>query len=86
MLELSAEGLLAGLDRARVVRLLLARIRRDEAYLRYRRGHHPRTRYDEETEGDLRALALAACWLEEPPRRERQAATTHRKTARVGPR
>jgi hypothetical protein len=44
---------------------VVTRIRRDEAYLRYRRGNRMRTRFDEETEQDLRVLALAACYLEE---------------------
>jgi hypothetical protein len=65
MLELSAEAMLEGLDRGALVWALLARIRRDEAYLHYRRGKGTRTRYDEQTEHDLRVLALAACYLEE---------------------
>jgi hypothetical protein len=65
MLELSSEAMLEGLNRGALVWALLTRIRRDEAYLRYRHGKGTRTRYDEQTEQDLRVLALAACYLEE---------------------
>jgi hypothetical protein len=38
---------------------------RDERYLAYRRKSGRQTSYDEQTESDLNALALAVCWLVE---------------------
>src|SRR5262245_17170428 len=64
-LELAADGALAGLTRAQVVEALIGRIERDVHYLAYRKACHRHTRYDDQVTADLRALALAACWLEE---------------------
>jgi hypothetical protein len=62
-LDLAGEALLAGMTHAQVVAQLVGRIRRDQGYLAYRRASGRRTRYDEQVTADLRALALAACWL-----------------------
>lgn len=64
-IELATEALRDGLDRGAVIRALLSRMRRDEAYLRYRQGRGLHTSYDDQVAADLRALALAACYLEE---------------------
>jgi hypothetical protein len=64
-LELAADALLAGLTREGVIAALIGRITRDEQYLAYRRACRRRTRYDNQVEADLRALALAVCWLGE---------------------
>ncbi|HEV8194366.1 MAG TPA: hypothetical protein VGP82_23185 [Ktedonobacterales bacterium] len=63
-LTLAAEALLEGWTREHVIAALLSRIKRDQGYLAYRKACHRRTRYDEQVQQDLRALALAACWLE----------------------
>lgn len=62
-LELAAEGLQAGWTKEQVILALCAKVKRDTSYLarRARAGTH--TSYDEQTESDLYALALAACWL-----------------------
>jgi hypothetical protein len=64
-LALAGEALLEGWTRERVIAALIGRIRRDEGYLAYRRACGRRTGYDEQVQADMRALALAACWLEE---------------------
>jgi hypothetical protein len=64
-LDLAADGALAGLTRAQVVESLIGRIERDTHYLGYRKACHRHTRYDDQVTSDLRALALAACWLQE---------------------
>jgi hypothetical protein len=66
-LELAADAALAGLTRAQVVETLIGRIERDAHYLAYRKACHRHTRYDDQVTADLRALALAACWLAESP-------------------
>jgi len=65
-LDLAADGALAGLTRAQVVTALIERIGRDVHYLAYREACRRHTRYDDQVTADLRALALAACWLSEP--------------------
>ena len=62
-LDLAADGALAGLTRAQVVTALIERIERDVQYLAYRKACRRHTRYDDQVTADLRALALAACWL-----------------------
>jgi hypothetical protein len=64
-LELAADALLTGLTREGVIAALIGRITRDEQYLAYRRACRRRTTYDSQVEADLRALALAVCWLGE---------------------
>ena len=66
---LASEALLEGWTRQQVIAALVSRIRRDEGYLAYRRATGRRTSYDDQVKADMRALALAACWLEEamPP-------------------
>jgi hypothetical protein len=65
-LALAREATLSGLTRDRVIAALHSRIRRDEGYLAYRKATGRYTRYDEAVQGDLRAMALAICYLEEP--------------------
>ena len=67
-LDLAGEALLAGLSREHVVMALIGRIARDEHSLAYRRACHLHTTYDTQVEADLRAIALAACWLQDGPR------------------
>src|SRR5262245_26824804 len=64
-LDLAGEALLAGMTREQVIAHLVSRIQRDQGYLAYRRATGRRTSYDDHVHRDLRALALAACWLEE---------------------
>src|SRR5215469_6204960 len=64
-LELASEALLEGWTRQQVIAALVSRIRRDEGYLAYRKATGRRTNYDDQVKADMRALALAACWLEE---------------------
>jgi hypothetical protein len=63
--ELASEALLEGWTRQQVIAALVSRIRRDEGYLAYRRATRRRTAYDDQVKADIRALALAACWLED---------------------
>jgi hypothetical protein len=65
-LVLAREATLAGLTRERVITALLSRIRRDEGYLAYRKAVKRHTSYDEQVEADLRAMALAICYLDKP--------------------
>ena len=62
---LANEALLEGWTRQQVIAALVSRIGRDEGYLAYRRAMGRRTRYDDQVKADMRALALAACWLSE---------------------
>ena len=64
-LALAGEALLDGWTRERVIAALISRIRRDDGYLAYRRACGRRTGYDEQVRADMRALALAAVWLED---------------------
>ncbi len=65
-LALAREAVFLGLTRERVITVLQSRIRRDEAYLAYRKAARRHTSYDDQVEADLRAMALAICYLEEP--------------------
>lgn len=62
---LAREAVLVGMSREQVIAAIIKRIRRDEGYLAYRKASGRRTSYDEIVQADMRALALAACWLEE---------------------
>src|SRR5215469_6185619 len=62
---LASEALLEGWTRQQVIAALVSRIRRDEGYLAYRQATGRRTSYDDQVKADMRALALAACWLSE---------------------
>src|SRR5258708_3077871 len=53
------------MSRAHVIEAIIKRMRRDEGYLAYRTALGRRTIYDELVTADLRALALASCWLQE---------------------
>lgn len=64
-LELAAEAVLEGWTHEQVIDTLISRISRDRRYLAYRNACNRRTSYDDEVQRDMRALALAACWLEE---------------------
>jgi hypothetical protein len=68
-LTLAREAMLNGLTRDQVITALQSRIRRDEGYLSYRRATGRHTNYDDQVQGDLRAMALAICYLEEAPRK-----------------
>lgn len=63
--ELAAEAVLDGWTREQVIATLISRISRDRRYLAYRKACNRRTSYDDEVQQDMRALALAACWLTE---------------------
>jgi hypothetical protein len=65
-LALAQEGALSGLTQQRVITALHNRIWRDEGYLSYRKAAKKHTSYDDQVEADLRAIALAICYLEEP--------------------
>jgi hypothetical protein len=62
-LDRAATALQTGWTKERTIQALLARMARDERYLAYRRKSGRQTTYDEQTESDLNALALAVCWL-----------------------
>src|SRR5262249_21642978 len=79
-LDLAGEALLAGMTREHVIAQLVSRIRRDESYLAYRKASNRRTRYDDQVQQDMRALALAAVLLEEPA----QGKGTDKPTRRIG--
>jgi hypothetical protein len=64
--ELATEAMLDGWTCERVIEALIGRIRRDRNYLAYRKACNRSTGYDDQVEQDLRALALAICWLSEP--------------------
>lgn len=64
-LDLAGEAMLAGLTCEQVIAQLISRIKRDQGYLAYRKASGRKTRYDDQVMSDLRALALAICWLEE---------------------
>ncbi|HEV8191273.1 MAG TPA: hypothetical protein VGP82_07285 [Ktedonobacterales bacterium] len=64
-LELAAEAVLDGWTREQVIDTLIGRISRDRRYLAYRKACNRRTGYDDQVQQDMRALALAACWLDE---------------------
>lgn len=64
-LELAAEAALEGWTREQVLDMLVSRISRDRRYLAYRKACNRRTSYDDQVQQDMRALALAICWLEE---------------------
>src|SRR5689334_5487849 len=65
--ELAAEAMLEGWTRAQVLDTLISRIRRDRRYLAYRKAGNRRTSYDDDVQQDMRAFALAVCWLTESP-------------------
>jgi hypothetical protein len=65
-LVMAREAALSGLTRERVITALQSRIRRDEGYLAYHKAAKRHTSYDEQVEADLRAIALAICYLYEP--------------------
>jgi hypothetical protein len=67
--ELASEALLEGWTRQHVIAALISRIRRDEGYLACRRATGRHTSYDDQVQADMRALALAACWLEDTSER-----------------
>jgi hypothetical protein len=67
-IALASDALVEGWTRERVIAALVDRIRRDEGYLAYRRASGRRMSYDELVTADLRALTLAACWLEDKRR------------------
>ena len=52
------------MSREQVIEAIIKRIRRDEAHLAYRSASGRRTSYDDLVTADLRALALARCWLQ----------------------
>lgn len=74
-IALAREAVLAGMSRERLIEAIIKRIQRDEGYLAYRKASGRRTSYDEIVQADMRALALAAYWLEE-------AASSHAVNAR----
>lgn len=63
--DLAAEAVLEGWTREQVIDTLISRISRDRRYLAYRKACNRRTSYDDQVQQDMRALALAACWLAE---------------------
>ena len=65
--ELAAEAVLEGWTRSQVLDTLIGRISRDRKYLAYRKACNRRTSYDDQVQQDMRALALAVCWLTESP-------------------
>ncbi len=65
--ELAAEAVLEGWTRSQVIDMLISRISRDRRYLAYRKACNRRTSYDDQVQQDMRALALAACWITEAP-------------------
>ena len=78
-LELAAEAVLDGWTREQVIDTLISRISRDRRYLAYRKACNRRTSYDDDVQRDMRALALAACRLEErvPAARASRASASH---------
>ena len=64
-IQLAGDALLAGLTREQAIAGLISRIKRDQGYLAYRKACNRRTSYDDQVQRDMRALALAATWLEE---------------------
>ena len=44
---------------------LISRVKRDQGYLAYRKACNRRTSYDSQVQQDIRALSLAAVWLED---------------------
>jgi hypothetical protein len=65
-LTLAREAAQSGLTREQVITALQSRIRRDENYLAYRKTAKGHTSYDDQLKADLRAMAPAICYLEEP--------------------
>src|SRR5689334_1404300 len=63
-LDLAAEALLDGWTREQVIAALIGRVKRDQGYLAYRKACNRRTSYDSQVQQDIRALSLAAVWLE----------------------
>jgi hypothetical protein len=70
-MALASEAILQGWTRQQVIAALISRIRRDEGYLAYRLATGRRTTYDDQVKADMRALALAACRLEDESQQER---------------
>lgn len=64
-LDLAAEALIDGWTREHVVAALITRVKRDQGYLAYRKACNRRTSYDSQVQQDIRALSLAAVWLQE---------------------
>src|SRR5215475_8318243 len=64
-IELAAEAVLEGWTHEQVIDMLVSRISRDRRYLAYRKACNRRTSYDDQVQQDMRALALATCWLTE---------------------
>ena len=67
MLNSLLKQCLRGGHSEQVIDTLISRIRRDRRYLAYRKACNRRTSYDDQVQQDMRALALAACWLTEAP-------------------
>ena len=59
------------MTREQAIAGLISRIKRDQGYLAYRKACNRRTSYDDQVQQDMRALALAAVLLEEPPIEQR---------------
>lgn len=64
-MERAAEAVVDGWTREQVIDTLISRLRRDHRYLAYRKACNRRASYDDDVQRDMRALALAACWLED---------------------
>ena len=64
-LDLACEAVLEEMTCEQVIAQLVSRIKRDQGYLAYRKASGRKTRYDEQVTSDLRAIALAICWLHE---------------------
>src|SRR5262249_11986005 len=62
--EQATEAVLEGWSREQVIDTLISRIRRDRRYLAYRKACNRRTSYADQVQHDMRALALAAVWLD----------------------
>ena len=61
--DLAQHGLRSGWTQEKVRHALMAHLERERRYLARRRQQGSHTPYDDATEADQIALALAICWL-----------------------
>jgi hypothetical protein len=67
LLALACAAIVEGWTRQRVTVALVSRIRCDKGCLAHRQAAGRRTRYDDQVQAGIQALALAVCWLEGAP-------------------
>lgn len=64
-IQLAGDALLGDMTRGQAIAGLVSRIKPDQGYLAYRKVCNRKTRYDDQVQQDMLALAFAAALLED---------------------